>query len=173
MTRAIVVGVAFLIAVGLAFLFESYATPATAQGSAGRSTPQLKEPEFEIINFKVELDARSSTDRFWPKYNGRGAITATVKNQIYNDESYDVYLGYKRKNLETNGVDESVLYISRVQGLRNFEAACVGQDPCEYTWTGIRYWNHIDDVKAFIDVCCLIRGKLKNAPDPLGVRSPR
>jgi hypothetical protein len=167
MKPAIGVGLAFLMAVGLAFPIASSRTHATAQGSSNRSSPhEVKWPEFEIINFKVELDARASADRFWPKYNGRGAITATVGDQIYEDESYDIYLGYKRKDLTTKAVDESVMFISSVRGLKNFDAPCVGQDPCEYTWTGIRYWNHIDvDAHTFVDVCCLMRGKLKNVPD--------
>jgi hypothetical protein len=157
------------IVIGLALLISSCGAHAATEGSSGGSSPhQIKEPEFEIVNFKVELDARASTDPFWPKYNGRGAITASVGNRIYEDESYDVYLGYKRKNLRTNAVDESVLFISAIRGLRNFDAPCVGQDPCEYAWTGIRYWNHIDvDAHTFVDVCCLMRGKLKNASGQL------
>lgn len=156
--------------VGLALLIASCGTHAETESLPSRSNPQgrhqIKDPEFEIINFKVELDARASTDPFWPKYNGRGAITASVGDHIYEDESYDVYLGYKRKNLKTNVVDESVLFISDVRGLRNFDAPCAGQDRCEYTWTGIRYWNHIDvDAHTFVDVCCLMRGKLKNASE--------
>jgi hypothetical protein len=167
-----VVRLAFLTAVSFAFLIASRGTRATTQGSSTRSNRhEVKEPEFEIINFKVELDARASTDPFWPKYNGRGAITATVGDQIYEDESYDVYVGYKRENLKTKVVDDSVLYISKVQGLRNFDAPCMGQDPCEYTWTGIRYWNHIEvDAHTLVDVCCLMRGRLKNASDPRGIR---
>src|SRR5262249_15883358 len=100
---------------------------------------------------------------FWPKYNGRGAITANVGGQIYKDEMYDVYLGYRRKNLTTNAVDESVLYISRIHGLSNFDAPCVGQDPCDYTWTGLRYQDHTH-FEGFIDVAGrLMRGTLKNA----------
>jgi hypothetical protein len=167
MKPAIGVGLAFLMALGLAFLIASSRTHATPQGSSNRSSPhEVKWPEFEIIDFKVELDARASADRFWPKYNGRGAITATAGDQIYQDESYDVYLGYKRTDLTTKTVDESVMFISSVRGLKNFDAPCVGQDPCEYTWTGIRYWNHIDvDAHTFVDVCCLMRGKLKNVAD--------
>jgi hypothetical protein len=167
MRPATVIGVAFSISVGLALLIAASGVRATAQGSSSRSTShEIKWPEFEIIKFKVELDARASADRFWPKYNGRGAITARVGEQIYEDESYDVYLGYKRKDLTTNAVDESVMFISSVRGLRNFDAPCVGQDPCEYTWTGIRYWNHIDvDAHTFVDVCCLMKGTLKNASE--------
>ena len=166
MRPAIVVGLAFLTAVLLAVLMASSGTHAKTQGSSSRSN-QHEYPEFEIVNFKVELDERASTDPFWPKYNGRGAITARVGGvYVYEDESYDVYLGYKRKNLQTNAVDESFLFISDVRGLRNFDAPCVGQDRCEYTWTGIRYWNHINaDAHTLVDVCCLMKGKLKNAPD--------
>lgn len=155
------------IIVGAALLFASCGTQAESQRSSGPSRPQeIREPEFEIINFKVELDPRASRDRFWPTYNGRGAIAARVANQIYEDEIYDVYLGYKRRNLNTHAVEQSVLYISTVKGLRNFEAPCTGQDPCEYTWTGLRYMNHIDvDIHTLVDVCCLMRGKLKDAAD--------
>ena len=164
MRSAVGIGLAILIAVLLAVLMASGGTHATTQqGSSSRSNPhEVKYPVFEIEHFKVELDPRTSTDPFWPKYNGRGAITASVADRIYQDESYDVYLGYKRKNLKTNAVDESFLFISDVRGLNNFDAPCVGQDPCEYTWTGIRYWNHIDP-HTFVDVCCLMRGTLKNA----------
>lgn len=165
MRPAIVVGLAFLITVGLAFLYASSGAHAQPKTHPVAEAHELKYPEFEIVNFKVELDARASTDPFWPKYNGRGAITARVGGvYVYEDESYDVYLGFKRKNLETNAVDESFLFISDVRGLRNFDAPCVGQDRCEYSWTGIRYWNHIAaDAHTLVDVCCLMKGKLKNA----------
>jgi len=100
------------------------------------------------VNFSVSEDPRS-TNSFYSKYHGTGVVTSTVKDQAFN-----VYLQYRRKDLTTNATEDGFSFVPRVtNGVGNVDISCVGQNPCEFTWTGVQYE-------------VVYKGKLKNAESP-------